>query len=133
MLRRHHITMNPRPRPFLEQAELTNSEDSDSDMNNEFERRPSSVRMGRRFTLNPLIFAREERELRRQSLAQLKLSYYPKNANRKLHFLYLLYFQGFEYLFPIFLKIFNEYSIQSTHKVHAFKLYIYIYTPYQPL
>ncbi|EJW72082.1 hypothetical protein WUBG_17011, partial [Wuchereria bancrofti] len=38
-------------------------------------------RMGRRFTLNPLIFAKEERELRRQSLAQLKLSYYPKNAH----------------------------------------------------
>jgi hypothetical protein len=38
-------------------------------------------RMGRRFTLNPLIFAKEEREARRQSLAQLKLSYYPKNAN----------------------------------------------------
>uniref|UniRef100_A0A914L5X6 Band 7 domain-containing protein n=1 Tax=Meloidogyne incognita TaxID=6306 RepID=A0A914L5X6_MELIC len=35
-------------------------------------------RMGRRFTLNPLIFAKEEREMRRQSLAQLKLSYYPK-------------------------------------------------------
>uniref|UniRef100_A0A914ZAW9 Uncharacterized protein n=1 Tax=Panagrolaimus superbus TaxID=310955 RepID=A0A914ZAW9_9BILA len=39
-------------------------------------------RMGRRFTLNPLIFAKEERDARRQSLAQLKLSYYPKNANR---------------------------------------------------
>jgi len=38
-------------------------------------------RMGRRFTLNPLIFAKEEREARRLSLAQLKLSYYPKNAN----------------------------------------------------
>ncbi|KAL3098061.1 hypothetical protein niasHT_027606 [Heterodera trifolii] len=38
-------------------------------------------RMGRRFTLNPLIFAKEEREMRRQSLAQLKLSYYPKNAD----------------------------------------------------
>uniref|UniRef100_A0A914C4P4 Band 7 domain-containing protein n=1 Tax=Acrobeloides nanus TaxID=290746 RepID=A0A914C4P4_9BILA len=38
-------------------------------------------RMGRRFTLNPLIFAKEERDARRQSLAQLKLSYYPKNAN----------------------------------------------------
>ncbi|CAK5071968.1 unnamed protein product [Meloidogyne enterolobii] len=37
-------------------------------------------RMGRRFTLNPLIFAKEEREMRRQSLAQLKLSYYPKGA-----------------------------------------------------
>ncbi|OZC08278.1 hypothetical protein X798_04629 [Onchocerca flexuosa] len=34
-------------------------------------------RMGRRFTLNPILFAREEQELRRQSLAQLKLSYYP--------------------------------------------------------
>uniref|UniRef100_A0A1I7T791 PHB domain-containing protein n=1 Tax=Caenorhabditis tropicalis TaxID=1561998 RepID=A0A1I7T791_9PELO len=38
-------------------------------------------RMGRRFTLNPLIFAKEEREARRQSLAQLKLSYYPKHMN----------------------------------------------------
>ncbi|KAF7631035.1 Stomatin-2, partial [Meloidogyne graminicola] len=37
-------------------------------------------RMGRRFTLNPLIFAKEEREMRRQSLAQLKLSYYPKGG-----------------------------------------------------
>lgn len=53
-------------------------------MNNDFERRKSSAgRMSRRFTLNPLIFAKEERELRRQSLAQLKLSYYPKNAHRK--------------------------------------------------
>ncbi|VDN54306.1 unnamed protein product [Dracunculus medinensis] len=49
---------------------------------NDIERRPSSVRMGRRFTLNPLIFAKEERDARRQSLAQLKLSYYPKNAHR---------------------------------------------------
>jgi hypothetical protein len=40
-------------------------------------------RMGRRFTLNPLIFAKEERDARRQSLAQLKLSYYPRNAERK--------------------------------------------------
>ncbi|PAV55634.1 hypothetical protein WR25_09951 [Diploscapter pachys] len=38
-------------------------------------------RTGRRFTLNPLIFAKEEREARRQSLAQLKLSYYPKHIN----------------------------------------------------
>uniref|UniRef100_A0A7E4ZZ25 PHB domain-containing protein n=1 Tax=Panagrellus redivivus TaxID=6233 RepID=A0A7E4ZZ25_PANRE len=38
-------------------------------------------RMGRRFTLNPLIFAKEEREARRHSLAQLKLSYYPTNAH----------------------------------------------------
>uniref|UniRef100_A0A0N4ZP95 Uncharacterized protein n=1 Tax=Parastrongyloides trichosuri TaxID=131310 RepID=A0A0N4ZP95_PARTI len=37
----------------------------------------------RRFTLNPLIFAKEERDARRQSLAQLKLSYYPSNAHRK--------------------------------------------------
>uniref|UniRef100_A0AAF5PMU2 Band 7 domain-containing protein n=1 Tax=Wuchereria bancrofti TaxID=6293 RepID=A0AAF5PMU2_WUCBA len=52
-------------------------------MNNDSERRKISGggRMGRRFTLNPLIFAKEERELRRQSLAQLKLSYYPKNAH----------------------------------------------------
>uniref|UniRef100_A0A0K0FII6 Stomatin-2 (projected from Caenorhabditis elegans ortholog sto-2) n=1 Tax=Strongyloides venezuelensis TaxID=75913 RepID=A0A0K0FII6_STRVS len=35
----------------------------------------------RRFTLNPLIFAKEERDARRQSLAQLKLSYYPSNAH----------------------------------------------------
>lgn len=57
-------------------------------------------RTGRRFTLNPLIFAKvghyfspqvlitlnskEERDARRQSLAQLKLSYYPKNATRAL-------------------------------------------------
>ncbi|VDO63300.1 unnamed protein product [Onchocerca flexuosa] len=39
-------------------------------------------RMGRRFTLNPILFAREEQELRRQSLAQLKLSYYPVNAHQ---------------------------------------------------
>ncbi|VDN86992.1 unnamed protein product [Brugia pahangi] len=53
-------------------------------MNNDSDRRKLSAggRMGRRFTLNPLIFAKEERELRRQSLAQLKLSYYPKNAHR---------------------------------------------------
>ncbi|CAI4226950.1 unnamed protein product [Auanema sp. JU1783] len=42
---------------------------------------PPRARMGRRFTLNPLIFAKEEREARRQSLAQLKLSYYPKHMN----------------------------------------------------
>ncbi|TKR71667.1 hypothetical protein L596_019227 [Steinernema carpocapsae] len=42
---------------------------------------PSGARMGRRFTLNPLIFAKEERDARRQSLAQLKLSYYPSNAH----------------------------------------------------
>uniref|UniRef100_A0A0K0D2U6 PHB domain-containing protein n=1 Tax=Angiostrongylus cantonensis TaxID=6313 RepID=A0A0K0D2U6_ANGCA len=42
---------------------------------------PIRGRMGRRFTLNPLIFAKEEREARRQSLAQLKLSYYPKHMN----------------------------------------------------
>ncbi|KAH7720115.1 CBN-STO-2 protein [Aphelenchoides avenae] len=42
-------------------------------------------RMGRRFTLNPLIFAKEEREARRQSLAQLKLSYYPKNATPDIY------------------------------------------------
>ncbi|GMR32166.1 hypothetical protein PMAYCL1PPCAC_02361, partial [Pristionchus mayeri] len=43
--------------------------------------RGGGPRMGRRFTLNPLIFAKEEREARRQSLAQLKLSYYPKHMN----------------------------------------------------
>lgn len=43
----------------------------------------SHGRTGRRFTLNPLIFAKEERDARRQSLAQLKLSYYPRNAERK--------------------------------------------------
>uniref|UniRef100_A0A0N5AKN4 Uncharacterized protein n=1 Tax=Syphacia muris TaxID=451379 RepID=A0A0N5AKN4_9BILA len=48
--------------------------------------RRSSNRMGRRFTLNPLIFAKEERDARRQSLAQLKLSYYPQNAHRKFFF-----------------------------------------------
>ncbi|KAK0402715.1 hypothetical protein QR680_016490 [Steinernema hermaphroditum] len=42
---------------------------------------PAGARMGRRFTLNPLIFAKEERDARRQSLAQLKLSYYPSNAH----------------------------------------------------
>ncbi|CAD5234209.1 unnamed protein product [Bursaphelenchus xylophilus] len=42
---------------------------------------PAGARMGRRFTLNPLIFAKEEKEARRQSLAQLKLSYYPKNLS----------------------------------------------------
>ncbi|VDN40111.1 unnamed protein product [Gongylonema pulchrum] len=81
MLRRHPPTVTPRCRNFLERAGLTSSEESDSSMNNDFERRPSAVRMARRFTLNPLIFAKEERELRRQSLAQLKLSYYPKNAH----------------------------------------------------
>ncbi len=45
----------------------------------------TSARMGRRFTLNPLIFAKEEREARRQSLAQLKLSYYPRHALRKFY------------------------------------------------
>ncbi|VDK85142.1 unnamed protein product [Litomosoides sigmodontis] len=51
-------------------------------MSNDVERlKFPSERMGRRFTLNPLIFAKEERELRRQSLAQLKLSYYPLNAH----------------------------------------------------
>uniref|UniRef100_A0AC34QEW0 Band 7 domain-containing protein n=2 Tax=Panagrolaimus sp. JU765 TaxID=591449 RepID=A0AC34QEW0_9BILA len=42
-------------------------------------------RMGRRFTLNPLIFAKEERDARRHSLAQLKLSYYPKNATPEVY------------------------------------------------
>lgn len=46
-----------------------------------------------RFTLNPLIFAKEEREARRQSLAQLKLSYYPKHMNRE-------YFIGAANCFP---------------------------------
>lgn len=73
---------------FLDRARLTVDKDSDFNTNNDFERRKSSVgRMGRRFTLNPLIFAREERDLRRQSLAQLKLSYYPINANRKFIFI----------------------------------------------
>ncbi|KAI6243856.1 PHB domain-containing protein [Aphelenchoides fujianensis] len=36
-------------------------------------------RRGRRLTLNIIEYAKEEREARRQSLAQLKLSYYPKN------------------------------------------------------
>ncbi|VBB32376.1 unnamed protein product, partial [Acanthocheilonema viteae] len=64
-------------------ARLTDDRDSDSYMNNDFKRHKLSAgRMGRRFTLNPLIFAKEERDLRRQSLAQLKLSYYPMNAHR---------------------------------------------------
>lgn len=65
---------------------IATSEESDSEKMNDIERRPSSVRMGRRFTLNPLIFAKEERDARRQSLAQLKLSYYPKNAHRRCFF-----------------------------------------------
>uniref|UniRef100_A0A0R3S5T3 KID domain-containing protein n=1 Tax=Elaeophora elaphi TaxID=1147741 RepID=A0A0R3S5T3_9BILA len=74
---------------FTERFRLTDDKDSDFNMNSDYERQKSSTsgRMGRRFTLNPLIFAKEERELRRQSLAQLKLSYYPKNAHRKLIFI----------------------------------------------
>uniref|UniRef100_A0A1I7VJP1 Uncharacterized protein n=1 Tax=Loa loa TaxID=7209 RepID=A0A1I7VJP1_LOALO len=67
-----------------DRARLTGDKDSDYNMNNDSERQKLfNGRMNRRFTLNPLIFAKEERELRRQSLAQLKLSYYPKNAHRK--------------------------------------------------
>ncbi|KJH42686.1 SPFH/Band 7/PHB domain protein [Dictyocaulus viviparus] len=69
-------------------AETTSNEserlmDSDDDGNVQIEvpTGPVRGRMGRRFTLNPLIFAKEEREARRQSLAQLKLSYYPKHMN----------------------------------------------------
>uniref|UniRef100_A0AC35TMW2 PHB domain-containing protein n=1 Tax=Rhabditophanes sp. KR3021 TaxID=114890 RepID=A0AC35TMW2_9BILA len=39
----------------------------------------------RRFTLNPMIFAKEESNARRHSLAQLKLSYYPTNANADIY------------------------------------------------
>lgn len=68
-------------------------------------RRPSG-RMGRRFTLNPLIFAKEERDARRQSLAQLKLSYYPQNAHRKFfhqQFLLVLVFFIFSHLYLAYL------------------------------
>lgn len=80
--RQNREQMIARIRNVLER--VGTDEDTDSDMNDSVERRPSAIpRMGRRFTLNPLIFAKEERDLRRQSLAQLKLSYYPKNAHRK--------------------------------------------------
>uniref|UniRef100_A0A0M3ILF8 Uncharacterized protein n=1 Tax=Ascaris lumbricoides TaxID=6252 RepID=A0A0M3ILF8_ASCLU len=75
--------LNP-PRIVIERAGT--SVDSDSDAMDDDERRPPAARMGRRFTLNPLIFAKEEQEARRQSLAQLKLSYYPRNAHRELFF-----------------------------------------------
>ncbi|VDM74380.1 unnamed protein product [Strongylus vulgaris] len=57
--------------------------ESDEDTNIQIEVPTGQTRgrMGRRFTLNPLIFAKEEKEARRQSLAQLKLSYYPKHMN----------------------------------------------------
>uniref|UniRef100_A0A915PTH0 Uncharacterized protein n=1 Tax=Setaria digitata TaxID=48799 RepID=A0A915PTH0_9BILA len=75
---------------FSDYNELASDEKFDLHMNNDYDQQqrqprqqqPLAPRMGRRFTLNPLIFAKEERELRRQSLAQLKLSYYPKNASR---------------------------------------------------
>ncbi|VDM50171.1 unnamed protein product [Toxocara canis] len=70
----------PRP-PRIVVERAGTSVDSDSDAMDDEERRPPTVRMGRRFTLNPLIFAKEEQEARRQSLAQLKLSYYPRNAH----------------------------------------------------
>ncbi|KAI6205800.1 Band 7 protein family and Stomatin family-containing protein [Aphelenchoides besseyi] len=40
---------------------------------------PSPYRRGRRLTLNLISYAKEEKEARRQSLAQLRLSYYPNN------------------------------------------------------
>lgn len=43
----------------------------------------SGRRYQRRFTLNPMIFAKQQRNLRRQSLAQMKLSYYPTDMDRK--------------------------------------------------
>ncbi|MFH4974425.1 hypothetical protein AB6A40_001134 [Gnathostoma spinigerum] len=75
---------NARLRLLVERFEP--SGDSDSETMEDYEQPaqpppPSSLRMGRRFTLNPLIFAKEERNARRQSLAQLKLSYYPSNAH----------------------------------------------------
>jgi hypothetical protein len=36
---------------------------------------------GRRFTLNPLIFAKQQKELRRQSVSALRLSYYPADMD----------------------------------------------------
>ncbi|KHN76612.1 Stomatin-2 [Toxocara canis] len=81
----HPDYRGPRP-PRIVVERAGTSVDSDSDAMDDEERRPPTVRMGRRFTLNPLIFAKEEQEARRQSLAQLKLSYYPRNAHRKCFF-----------------------------------------------
>ncbi|CAJ0567924.1 unnamed protein product, partial [Mesorhabditis spiculigera] len=64
-----------------ENDRLMESEDEGSIRIEVPSRPPTGARMGRRFTLNPLIFAKEEKEARRQSLAQLKLSYYPTNVN----------------------------------------------------
>lgn len=37
----------------------------------------------RRISLNPALFVEQERKSRSQSLATFKLSYYPKDADRK--------------------------------------------------
>ncbi|CAD5229594.1 unnamed protein product [Bursaphelenchus okinawaensis] len=84
---------------------------------------PTGPRMGRRFTLNPLIFAKEEKEARRQSLAQLKLSYYPKNMNPDAYdaglgfcgwFLmtlsYLFFFATFPLTICFCIKVIQEYE-----------------------
>uniref|UniRef100_A0A915AID6 Prohibitin n=1 Tax=Parascaris univalens TaxID=6257 RepID=A0A915AID6_PARUN len=75
------IKMEKEVKFLLSRKRAGTSVDSDSDTMEDDERRPPAARMGRRFTLNPLIFAKEEQEARRQSLAQLKLSYYPRNAH----------------------------------------------------
>ncbi|PAV87365.1 hypothetical protein WR25_18269 isoform A [Diploscapter pachys] len=67
-------------------------------------------RTGRRFTLNPLIFAKEEREARRQSLAQLKLSYYPKHINPE-HYDAGLGFCGWLFMFLSWLIILMTFPI----------------------
>ncbi|CAJ0609601.1 unnamed protein product [Cylicocyclus nassatus] len=63
------------------ESERLMESDEDTNIQIEVPTGQSRGRMGRRFTLNPLIFAKEEKEARRQSLAQLKLSYYPKHMN----------------------------------------------------
>ncbi|EYB92613.1 hypothetical protein Y032_0192g1378 [Ancylostoma ceylanicum] len=68
------------------ESERLMESDDDGNIQIEVPAGPPRSRMGRRFTLNPLIFAKEEREARRQSLAQLKLSYYPKHMNRECSF-----------------------------------------------
>ncbi|GMT32800.1 hypothetical protein PFISCL1PPCAC_24097, partial [Pristionchus fissidentatus] len=64
-----------------ESERLMDSDDDGGSIQIEVPSGRGGPRMGRRFTLNPLIFAKEERDARRQSLAQLKLSYYPTNMN----------------------------------------------------
>ncbi len=49
--------------------------------------REKSGARGRRFTLNPLIFAKQQKELRRQSVSALRLSYYPADMDgRPMHY-----------------------------------------------